>query len=100
MTLIIQLVCGALGGNLAGGLMKKLSLGTVLNSILGILGGGLGGQLLNLLGVGFAGGGGEDIGSIIGNIVTGGVGGRSLDGYRWGDKEGLQQVRLFHFLTT
>ena len=62
------------GGNLAGGLLKKLSLGTILNSILGILGGGLGGQLLKLLGVGFAGGAGTGIGSIIGNIATGGVG--------------------------
>jgi len=56
-SLIIQLISGALGGNAAGALMKKLSMGTVLNSILGIVGGGLGGQLLNLLGVGTAGGG-------------------------------------------
>ena len=48
--LIIQLVSGALGGNVAGGLLKKLSLGTALNSIVGILGGGLGGQLLEAAG--------------------------------------------------
>lgn len=78
LTWIIQLVSGALGGNLAGGLLKKLSLGTIVNSILGILGGGLGGQLLKLLGVGFAGGASTDIGSIIGNIATGGVGGGVL----------------------
>jgi len=44
--LIIQLICGALGGNAAGSLLKKQSLGTVGNSIAGILGGGLGGQIL------------------------------------------------------
>ena len=31
--LIIQLISGAVGGNVAGSLMKKLSLGTVGNSI-------------------------------------------------------------------
>jgi len=78
LTWIIQLVSGALGGNLAGGLLKKLSLGAIGNSIVGILGGGLGGQLLKLLGVGFTGGASTDIGSIIGNIATGGVGGGVL----------------------
>lgn len=42
VVLIIQLISGALGGNIAGFLFKKISLGTVLNSILGIIGGGLG----------------------------------------------------------
>ncbi|MBN2246627.1 MAG: hypothetical protein JW755_12355 [Candidatus Aminicenantes bacterium] len=78
VNLIIQLVSGALGGNVAGGLLKKLSLGTVLNSILGILGGGLGGQLLNSLGFGDTGGPGTDIWSIVGNILGGGVGGGVL----------------------
>lgn len=78
VNLIIQLVSGALGGNLAGGLLKKLSLGTALNSILGILGGGLGGQLLNSLGFGDTGGPGTDIWSVVGNILGGGVGGGLL----------------------
>jgi hypothetical protein len=38
--LIIQLVSGAVGGNVAGGLLKNLNLGTLGNSIAGILGGG------------------------------------------------------------
>lgn len=38
---IISLLSGALGGNIAGSLMKKFSMGTVLNSVVGILGGGL-----------------------------------------------------------
>lgn len=78
LPLIIQLLSGGVGGNIAGSLMKKSSLGTLGNSIAGILGGGIGGQLLNLLGVAAAGGGGLDIGTIIGSIAGGGVGGGVL----------------------
>ena len=77
LPLIIQLICGAAGGNIAGSMMKKSSLGTLGNSIAGIVGGGLGGQLLQLLGVAAA-GGSMDIGSIIGSILGGGVGGGVL----------------------
>ena len=77
MALIIQLISGALGGNIAGSFMKDFSLGTLGNSIVGILGGGIGGQLLGMLGLA-AGGGGMDIGSIIGSIASGGVGGGVL----------------------
>ena len=77
LPLIIQLVSGAVGGNVAGSLMEKFSLGTLGNSIVGILGGGLGGQLLGMLGIA-AGGGGMDIGSIVGSIASGGVGGGVL----------------------
>ena len=52
VTLLVQLISGAVGGNIAGSLLKKLSLGPVGNSIVGVLGGGLGGVLLNALGVG------------------------------------------------
>jgi len=77
LPLIIQLVSGAAGGNVAGSLMKNLSLGTLGNSIAGILGGGIGGQLLGMLGMA-TGGGDMDIGSIIGSIAGGGVGGGVL----------------------
>ncbi len=77
LTIIIQLVSGAAGGNIAGSLMKSQSLGTVGNSIAGIIGGGLGGQLLGMLGLS-TGSGGLDIGSIIGSIAGGGVGGGVL----------------------
>lgn len=77
--LIIQLVSGAVGGNVAGALLKKYSLGTVGNSLVGILGGGLGGQILGMLGAGgAAAGGGLDIGSIISSVAGGGVGGGVL----------------------
>jgi len=77
LPLIIQLVSGAVGGNVAGSLMKKFSLGTLGNSLVGILGGGLGGQLLGMLGIATA-SGGMDIGSIVGSLASGGVGGGAL----------------------
>ncbi len=77
--LIIQLISGAVGGNVAGSLMKNASLGPVLNSVVGILGGGLGGQLLSMLGVGGAEAAGSmDIASIITQVAGGGVGGGVL----------------------
>ena len=79
LPLVIQLVSGAVGGNVAGSLMKKLSLGTLWNSIMGIIGGGLGGQILGMLGLGI-GGNATDLNGIIGNVIGGGVGGGALMG--------------------
>lgn len=78
LPLIIQLASGAVGGNLAGTILKEQSLGTAGNSIVGILGGGLGGQLLTmLLGAGAA-GGGMSLTGILGSVASGGVGGGVL----------------------
>lgn len=79
-SLLIQLVSGAVGGNVAGAVLKKFSLGTVGNSIVGILGGGLGGQILGMLGMGGAGAGAGamDMGSIVSSVAGGGVGGAVL----------------------
>jgi len=79
VNIIIQLISGAVGGNGAGALLKKLSLGTIGNTIAGILGGGLGGQLLGLLGMAPAAGGG-DLNGIIASVLSGGVGGGALMG--------------------
>ncbi|PCI58106.1 MAG: hypothetical protein COB34_05640 [Methylophilaceae bacterium] len=79
--LIVQLVSGAVGGNVAGSLMKKSSLGTALNSVVGILGGAAGGQLLGMLGMGgaaAAGAGGIDIATIVSQVAGGGIGGGVL----------------------
>jgi len=76
LPLIIQLVSGAAGGNLAGNLMKGSSLGTLGNSIAGIAGGGIGGTLLGMLGM--SGGdpaAGLDIANILSSVAGGGVGG-------------------------
>ena len=78
VNLIIQLVAGAAGGNLAGSLLKQHNLGTLGNSIAGIVGGGLGGQLLGMLVGGGASGGGMDIGSLVAQVAGGGVGGGIL----------------------
>lgn len=77
MALIINLICGALGGILTGKVVKGIDLGTLWNSIAGIVGGGLGGQILGSFGVDTA-AGGMDVGSIIGSIASGGVGGGVL----------------------
>ena len=76
VTLDHRLISGAVGGNIAGGLLKNISLGPVGNSIAGILGGGVGGQLLGMLvpAISGAAGGGLDLGAVIGQVAGGGVG--------------------------
>ena len=69
--ILIQIISGAIGGNIAGALMKNISLGTIGNSLAGIVGGGLGGQILGMSGAASAGG-------IITEILSGGVGGGVL----------------------
>ena len=68
--LIVSLVSGAVGGNVAGALMPERSLGTGGNSLAGIVGGGLGAAILQGLGVlATHGAGGIDLGSILGEVV-------------------------------
>ena len=84
VSLIIQLLSGAAGGNVAGSLLKNLSLGTLGNSLSGVVGGPIGSFILAKLipGMGAvsgaAGAGGLDIGSILGQIAGGGIGGGAL----------------------
>ena len=71
--LIIQLIAGGVGGNVAGAALKQYNLGTVGNTIAGVVGGGVGAQIIGALlgggtGAAAAGTGGPDIGSIIGQI--------------------------------
>ncbi|MGH1487438.1 MAG: hypothetical protein ACRBCI_14585 [Cellvibrionaceae bacterium] len=75
--LIIQLISGAVGGNVAGRIFKDLSLGTLGNSLAGILGGVGGSQLLAALGM-MATGGGLDLATIISSVASGGIGGGIL----------------------
>lgn len=46
---IINAIAGALGGNLAGGVMKNVPTGWLTRSIAGIVGGSAGGQILAML---------------------------------------------------
>lgn len=82
LPLIIQLVSGALGGNVAGSLLKNLSLGTLGNSITGAVGGGLGGTVLGPMLTGGAAvmgaDGGLDMAALLSQVVSGGAGGGIL----------------------
>jgi hypothetical protein len=78
-SLVVDLVSGAVGGNVAGAAMKENSLGAIGNSLAGIVGGGIGGTILQaVLGSAAAGGGGMDLQSILANVGGGGVGGAIL----------------------
>jgi len=80
INLIIQLVAGAIGGQGAASTLKNFSLGLTGNMIAGAVGGlGLG-QLLQAYMPALAGAtaSGIDVGSIVEQIVGGGVGGAIL----------------------
>ena len=70
MELIIGLLSGAVGGNVAGKLLGKIDQGTLINSISGIVGGGLGGTVLSMLGAGGMAEGGMDLMGIIGQVAS------------------------------
>jgi len=75
---IISLASGALGGNLAGALMKNASLGTLWNSVAGIAGGGIGASILGMLSPDMAASAaseGLNLSSVLGTVAGGGVGG-------------------------
>jgi uncharacterized membrane protein YeaQ/YmgE (transglycosylase-associated protein family) len=77
MPIIIQLISGGVGGNIAGALLKRFNLGPIGNTIAGILGGVGGGQLLGMLtgAVSPATSGGLDTSSILSSVGGGGIGG-------------------------
>lgn len=68
--LLVQLISGALGGNLAGTLLKGKSLGALLNTVVGLIGGVGGGQLMDLLNMAQGAGLAGDVG---GAAVGGGL---------------------------
>ncbi len=79
--LIINLLSGAIGGNLVGKFMKDSSLGILWNSVIGIMGGGLGGKLIGMASPAIAAAassGSMDLTSILGSVAGGGVGGGVL----------------------
>ena len=75
ISLLVQIISGAIGGNLAG--MTKQSLGTGLNTLLGGVGGLVLGQIVSAL-TGTSGGEAMDVATVGSNIVGGGVGGLVL----------------------
>src|SRR5262249_11099961 len=79
ISLIIEIISGAVGGNVAGAAMKENSLGNLGNSIAGIVGGGLGGKLFpRITGNVESGGGSLGLKSSTGKFAWGGGGGGIL----------------------
>lgn len=85
LSLIIQLIAGAAGGNIAGSILKGKSLGGAGNSIAGAIGGLVLGQIVERLTHGAvsadtvaAAANGLNIGSIITNLISSGAGGAIL----------------------
>ena len=81
LPLIVSLVSGGVGGNIAGALMQKFNLGPVGNTITGLVGGGVGSQLLNMItscgaaAAAAAPASGMDLSSILSSVGGGGIGG-------------------------
>lgn len=73
--ILIQLISGAAGGNVVGGLLKNIDLSKVLRTILGIVGGG---QLAALIPALTAILGADGGGAMVGQAGAGAVGGGLL----------------------
>lgn len=87
VSLIVTLLSGAAGGNIAGAVSKDTNLGTLGNTIAGALGGTGSSwiaQAIGLLGTAAAATGAAsttpelDIGALLGNVATSGVGGAAI----------------------
>lgn len=76
-SLIIQLLSGAVGGNVAAKVMPKFDLGTLMNSVAGVVGGGIGAQLIGMVIPGML-SGGLSLGGIVSSVASGGVGGGAM----------------------
>jgi len=80
VSLLIQIVAGAIGGNIVGAVSKDISLGPLGNTVAGAIGGGVGGQILQqflLPGV-MGAPGAMDVGAVVGQLLGGGVAGAIL----------------------
>lgn len=90
---IINAISGAVGGNVAGTVLKDLNAGWITKSIAGIVGGSAGGQILGMLppdlvaSVTSAMAGqsvmGLDLNNLAGGVASGGVGG-AIALFIWG----------------
>jgi hypothetical protein len=85
MAILLQLISGGVGGNIAGALMKKFNLGPVGNSIVGVIGGVITGQIIKMVAsdgvaaaTAAASSSGMDMGSILSNVGGAGIGGAVL----------------------
>lgn len=86
LQLLISLASGVGGGNAVGPVLKEKNMGPLANSIIGLLGGGLGGWVLQALDLFAKSGaaealgapGGIDIGHLVANVASSGIGGALL----------------------
>ena len=81
INLLIQLLSGAVGGNVAGNLARDGGLGPPGNTLAGAVGGGIGGQILSaLLSLASArtAAGGLDLAGFVGQLLAGGLSGGIL----------------------
>jgi hypothetical protein len=81
INLLVQLLSGAIGGNVAGNLSRTGGLGAPANTLSGAVGGGIGGQILSaLLGLAAAraANGALDIPGFISQLLAGGLSGGVL----------------------
>ena len=69
--LVSVLLSGVAGGNIAGLLFKKVSLGIMGNTLAGLVGGGLGAQVLQAYPL-------AALPGVIGYVLFGGIGGAAL----------------------
>ena len=69
--LVSVLLSGVAGGNIAGLLFKKVSLGIMGNTLAGLVGGGLGAQVLQAYPL-------AALPGVIGYVLFGGIGGVAL----------------------
>ena len=76
MELIVGLLSGAVGGNVAGKLINKIDQGTLINSISGVVGGGLGGAILGIADSTF-------VGVFLGRLIIACIGAAHPLGYRF-----------------
>ena len=75
ISIVVSLVTGAIGGLLAGYLVKKISLGEISNALCGIVGGGIGGSVLTAFGFSAGPSGTLTLPAVIGSVASGLVGG-------------------------
>lgn len=78
LPLLIQLIGGGAGGNIAGSLLKNIDLSKLAQTIVGIIGGVVGGQAINWMGLleSVLGSGGA--GELLGQAGVSGAGGAIL----------------------
>ena len=92
INLIVQIIAGALAGNATGSVAPKVSLGQTGNSLAGAVGGLILGQLGGMVIPMLQAGGGIDIGSIVSQVVGGGVGGAVLTAIVGAIKNGMAKA--------